>query len=366
MRPATMDNPSPPHPRSTLYHPAGHRGGGTMKQDSISTKEEKIMWTRRISVCLIIPVILSVFGLSAATAANYPSRPITLICPWGAGGGTDAVSRIIATLLKKELGVPVNVVNRTGGSGAVGHTAMATADPDGYTIGMPTVEITMMHWVGLTQVTYRDITPIALVNADPAVINVRTDSQWKTYKDLEGYVRKNPGKLKDSGTGQGGIWHLAMAGWLKAIGLSPEAIKWIPSKGAAPALQDLMAGGIDMSTCSLPEAATLIEAGKIRPLAIMADERDPKFPDVPTLKEMGINWTCAAWRGIAAPKGTPPEIVSVLEKAIAKVCKSDEYIKFMKNRGYGIRWMDASHFAKFLAEADKANGEVMKAAGIAK
>lgn len=331
------------------------------------TKKEggKIMKTKSFIVLLTLFVLVS-FGISAALAADYPKRPITMICPWGAGGGTDAVSRIISTLLKKELGVPVNVVNRTGGSGAVGHTAMATAKPDGYTIGMPTVEVTMMHWVGLTKITYKDIAPIALVNADPAGINVRTDSPWKTYKDLENYIRKNPGKLKDSGTGQGGIWHLAMAGWMKTIGMSPKDIKWIPSKGAAPALQDLMAKGIDMSTCSLPEAATLIEAGKIRPLAVMADERDPKYPDTPTLKELGIDWTTAAWRGIAAPKGTPPEIVAILEKAIAKVHKSDEFLKFMKNRGYGVKWMDSKAFAGFLEKADKNNGDVMKAAGIAK
>jgi len=324
------------------------------------------MKAKNFLMLMVTLVMLVSFGSRGVMAADYPNRPISFICPWGAGGGTDACSRIIATLLKKELNVPVNVVNRTGGSGAVGHTAMATAKPDGYTIGMPTVEITMMHWVGLTEVTYKDITPVALVNADPSGINVRTDSPWKTYKDLENYIRQNPGKLRNSGTGQGGIWHLGMAGWLKAIGLSPDAIKWIPSKGAAPALQDLMAGGIEMSTCSLPEAATLIEAGKVRPLAIMADERDPKFPDTPTLKDLGINWTCAAWRGVAAPKGTPPEIISALGKAIARVHKSDDFIKFMKNRGYGIQWMDAAQFAKFLAEADKNNGEVMKAAGIVK
>jgi len=317
--------------------------------------------------CLVVAIaVVFSIGITSASAADYPQRPITLICPWGAGGGTDAVSRIIATLLKKDLGVPVNVVNRTGGSGAVGHTAMATAKPDGYTIGMPTVEITMMHWMGLTQVTYKDMTPVAMVNFDPAGINVLADSDWKTYKDLEDYVRDNPGKLKDSGTGQGGIWHLAMAGWMNAIGLSPEAIKWIPSKGAAPALQDLMARGIDMSTCSLPEAATLIDAGKVRPLAIMADQKDPKFPDVPTLKELGIDWTCGAWRGIAAPKGTPAEIVAVLEKAIEKVVKSDEFIKFMNNRGFGIYWLNSADFAKALAQADTDNGKIMKAAGIVK
>jgi tripartite-type tricarboxylate transporter receptor subunit TctC len=321
---------------------------------------------RKIVVFLVTIGLLVSLSVWNAVAADYPKRPITLICPWGAGGGTDACSRIIATLLKKELGVPVNVVNRTGGGGAIGHTAMATAKPDGYTIGMPTVEITMMHWMGLTEITYKDMVPIALVNADPAGINVRSDSPWKTYKDLEEYVRKNPGKLRDSGTGQGGIWHVAMAGWMKAIGMSPDAIKWIPSKGAAPALQDLMAGGIEMSTCSLPEAATLIEAGKVRPLAIMADERDPKFPDTPTLKELGVDWTCAAWRGIAAPKGTPPEIAGIIENAVAKVHKSPDFIKFMKNRGYGMVWNDSKEFAAFLEKADKDNGEVMRAAGIIK
>ncbi|UCD82739.1 MAG: tripartite tricarboxylate transporter substrate binding protein [Desulfobacterales bacterium] len=324
------------------------------------------MKSKNLSFVAVTFVFIFTLGMTAATAADYPSRPITLICPWGAGGGTDAVSRIIATLLKQDLGVPVNVVNRTGGSGAVGHTAMATAKPDGYTIGMPTVEITMMHWMGLTQVTYKDMVPVAMVNFDPAGINVRADSEWKTYKELENYIRNNPGQLKDSGTGQGGIWHLAMAGWMNAIGLAPDAIKWIPSKGAAPALQDLMAGGIEMSTCSLPEAATLIDAGKVRPLAIMASERDPKFPEVPTLKEMGIDWTCGAWRGIAAPKGTPDEIVAVLENAIAKVVKSDEFIKFMKNRGFGIYWLNAADFAKALAQADEDNGKIMKAAGIVK
>jgi tripartite-type tricarboxylate transporter receptor subunit TctC len=327
---------------------------------------EDVMKSKKLVLAAVTFLFIFTLGLSAVSAADYPSRPITLICPWGAGGGTDAVSRIIATLLKQDLGVPVNVVNRTGGSGAVGHTAIATAKPDGYTIGMPTVEITMMHWMGLTKVTYKDMVPVAMVNFDPSGINVRTDSDWKTYKDLETYVRNNPGKLKDSGTGQGGIWHLAMAGWMNAIGLSAEAIKWIPSKGAAPALQDLMAGGIEMSTCSLPEAATLIDAGKVRPLAIMADQRDPKFPEVPTLKEMGINWTCGAWRGIAAPLGTPPEIVAVLEKAIAKVVKSEEFIKFMKNRGFGIYWLDSADFAKVMAQSDADNGKIMKAAGIVK
>jgi len=144
---------------------------------------KKICMQRKRLIILATAMMLFVgFGPETASAAKYPKRPITMICPWGAGGGTDAVSRILATLLKIHLGVPVNVVNRTGGGGAIGHTAMATAKPDGYTIGLATVEITMIHWMGLTKVTYKDMTPVCMVNSDPAGISVRTDATWKTYK----------------------------------------------------------------------------------------------------------------------------------------------------------------------------------------
>ncbi len=321
--------------------------------------------TRLVALVLTVVMIVTMSPITAL-AKDYPSRPITLICPWGAGGGTDAVSRIVATLLKQELGVPVNVVNRTGGSGAVGHTAIATAKPDGYTLGMVTVEIAMMRWLGLTEISYKDLTPIAMVNSDPAGISVRADAPWKSYEELEKYVKGNIGKMQASGTGQGGIWHLAMAGWLKTLGLSPTDIKWIPSKGAAPALQDLMADGVALVTCSLPEAATLIEAGKVQPLALMGSERSGNYPDVPTLKEMGIDWACGSWRGIAAPKGTPQDIIDVLEPAMKKVVESPEFTEFMNNRGYGIYWLNSADFAKALEQADKDNGDVMKAAGLAK
>src|SRR3954463_7314257 len=179
------------------------------------------------------------FGVSAQ--AQYPQRPIQLIVPWGAGGGTDATARIIGSLLEKELRQPVNVVNRIGGSGVVGHQAIASATPDGYTLGMITVEITMMHHVGLTPLKHTDYTPIGLVNADPAAINVRSDSPYKSVKDLLAAIKANPGKMKASGTGQGGIWHLAIAGLLKEQGIDPNALPWVPSNGAAPGMQDMVA-----------------------------------------------------------------------------------------------------------------------------
>ena len=145
-------------------------------------------------------VALAATALPAA-AQNYPTRPITLIVPWGAGGGTDATARILASLMEKELGQPVNVVNRTGGSGVVGHAAIASAPADGYTIGLATVEIGMMHWQGLTELTGASYTPIGLVNADPAGIQVRADAPYKNVQDLLAAIKANPGKFKASGTG---------------------------------------------------------------------------------------------------------------------------------------------------------------------
>src|SRR5258705_3385789 len=237
----------------------------------------------------LLPAALLVMSLGAL--AQYPQRPIQLIVPWGAGGGTDATARIIGSLLEKELKQPVSVVNRTGGSGVVGHQAIASSTPDGYTLGLITVEITMMHHVGLTQLRHTDYTPIGLVNADPAGVNVRDDSPYKSMNDLLQAIKSNPGKMKASGTGQGGIWHLAIAGLLKDQGIDPNALPWVPSNGAAPGMQDMIAGGVDVVPCSIPEARPMIDAGKARALAIMDDNPPALYPNVPTLrKELGTDW----------------------------------------------------------------------------
>lgn len=319
--------------------------------------------------------LIFVLGLLAVAAgwpapadaqAKYPNRPIQLICPWAAGGGTDRIARMVAVLLEKELGQPVTVVNRTGGSGAVGHTAGGTAAPDGYTITIVTVELTMMHWMGLTPITYKEFTPVALLNIDPAGVQVAATSEWKTLKQLLDDAKAHPGKLKASGTGKGGIWDLARAGMLKAGGIPIDVMPWVPSTGAATGLQELVAGGVQVVTASLVEGRPLIDAGKVRPLAHMADKRDPAFPDVPTLKELGINWTMGAWRGIALPKGTPPEIVAALEKALDKVVKSKEFADFMNKAPFGILYKGPADFGKFLAEQDQTMGLLMKEAGLTK
>ena len=306
-------------------------------------------------------------AVSTAALAAYPARPITFIVPWGAGGGTDSVGRMLATLMERDLGQPVNVVNRTGGSGVVGHGAIANAKPDGYTIGLITSEIGMIHHQGLTQLSGASFTPLGLINLDPAAVQVRTESPYKSLKELLDAVRANPGKMKASGTAQGGSWHLSLAGLLLDQKIDALTVVWVPSQSNAAGLLDLVAGGVDMVPGSLPEARALIEAGKVRSLAIMDAKPSALFPKVPTLKQaIGSNWQSGVWRGVAAPKNLPPDIQARLLAAVKKAYDSKEFQAFMQERGFGAAWMDPAQFAAFMAKDDAEAGRLMKTVGLAK
>ncbi|WP_420820185.1 tripartite tricarboxylate transporter substrate binding protein [Salinicola halophilus] len=313
--------------------------------------------------------LLSVAMLAPLPAlADYPEKPITLLVPWAAGGGTDATARTIAAALEEELGQTVNVVNRTGGSGVVGHTAMAMAKPDGYTLGLITGEINMMHWQGLTQLTYADYTPIAQINYDYAGIQVAADGPFDSLDTLIDKVKsESSGSYNASGTGQGGVWHLAFAGFLLDQGMEPNRVSWIPSQGAAPAMTEMAAGSIDIVPSSVPEARSMMDAGRVESLAIMAPERLDSFPDVPTLKEaIGSDYTIGEWRGIAGPKGMDPAVVETLESAIQAAYESDTYQDFMARQGFGTQWRGADDFGTFMAEQDERFGEIVEQVGLAK
>ena len=185
--------------------------------------------------------------------------------------------------------------------------------------------------------------------------------------DLVAAIKANPGKLKASGTGQGGIWHLAIAGMLQDMKVDPASVPWVPSNGAAPGLQDLVAGGVQIAPVSLPEARSLIDAGKVKSLAVMADQPVGAVPERPTLKAAtGSNWTMAAWRGMAAPKGIPADARDKLVAAIKKVVASKDYTDFMAQRGFGVIYAGPEDFAKFMAKSDADLGATMKAVGIVK
>jgi len=290
---------------------------------------------------------------------DYPNRPITLICPWAAGGGTDTVSRQVAALLERELGVPVNVVNATGGAGVTGHTRGALARPDGYTLMMMTVEIHMLHHRGLTNISHADFEPVALLNADATALFVPVDSPWQSLGQLEEAIRAAPGKLTASGTVDGGIWHLGLAEWLLTAGLDPSDVVWIGMNGAAPSLQELMAGGLDFVCCSLPEARSLLDGGQIRCLGVMGRDRLEPFPDVPTFQEEGYDCRMAGWRAIALPQGAPPEIARRVAHALRRVVESGEFRQFMENTGFHVDWISGEELVQALDEGDARFGRLL-------
>jgi tripartite-type tricarboxylate transporter receptor subunit TctC len=214
--------------------------------------------------------------------------------------------------------------------------------------------------------TYKDFTPVALLNIDAAGVQVAANSDWKTLRELLDYVKSNPGKVWAAGAAKGGIWDLARAGMLKTAGIPVDALPFVPSAGAATALDDLVAGRVKVVTASLVEGRPLIEAGKVRALATMAEKRDPAFPNVPTLKELGLNYSTGTWRGIALPKGTSPKIVAVYEKAIGRIVRSKEFVDFMNHGPFRILYKGSADFSKFLAEQDELMGVLMREAGVTK
>lgn len=315
-------------------------------------------------------VALSLAGLAAAPASaqKFPDRPITLIVPWAAGGGTDTVARIFAALFEKEIGQPVNVVNRTGGGGVVGHSAIQTATPDGYTIGFGTSEIAYFKTLGLADITPDSFDLISRVSTLPAGLTVKADGPYKTAADVLAAMKAQPkGTLSSSGSGQGGPWHMAIAGLAKAAGLPADTVKWVPSQGGAPALNDLAAGGLSMVTASPVEAKALSDAGKVKILAVMDSQRLSSNPDVPTIKEAtGLDWQLVNWFSLIAPKGMPADARKKIVDTAEKVHKSAEFQSRLKERGINPLWDGSDGFKAFAASFSKTAGDLLKDLGLAK
>ena len=316
-----------------------------------------------ILICLTL-LLISCDGPSGST--SYPSRPVTLIVPWSPGGGTDMSSRTLASVLQKHLGQPVNVVNRTGGGGVVGHLAIAQAQPDGYTIGAITVESTMMHWQGLTDLNYEKFTSLALIMNNYASITVRADAPWNNLDEFLADVRANPGKYQASGTSKGGIWDLARIGFLEAAGLPETAIPWVPSQGAAPALQELIAEGVDVVTVALAEVQAMLKSGQVKVLGVMAPDRLTIFPDIPTIQEQGMDWSLGGWISVGAPAGLPADVRATLDSAIQVTVKDPDYIQAMDQAGFNRQNLNAAACESFWQKQDQINGELLEQAGMKK
>lgn len=285
-------------------------------------------------------------GLPALAQSGYPARPVELIVPAGAGGGTDVLARAFAEASRKHFSQPITVVNRPGASGMIGHGEMINAKPDGYKLAMVFAEIVIVPHLGLTKLSYEDFTPIALLNSDPAAVTVKADAPWKNLNEFIADSRKKNGDMRMGNSGAGSIWHLAAASLEISQGIKFNAV---PFGGAAPAVLALMGGHIDAVAVSPAEVAVHVQAGKLRTLAVMADKRSKGgFENVPTAKEQGVNLSIATWRGLAAPKGTPPEIVAMLAE-VARKSIEEPVVKDTTDRlGMGLGFADGPAFGAMM------------------
>lgn len=317
-------------------------------------------------------LISFVAGAMAALTATgaawaFPDRPVTVIVPWAAGGGADTVTRHFTAGLEKELGVPVAVVNRTGGGGITGHSATIAATPDGYTLGVASPEIAFYKSLGLGTITPADLDLFSRLALLPAGITVKADAPWKTIEDFLADAKAKPkGTYTSSGTGVGGSWHIAIGGLLKAAGLEADRVRWVPSQGGAPALQDLAAGGLTMFSGSPVEAKSLLDAGRVRTLVLMTEERSPSFVGVPTTKESKLDWAYSNWFALVAPKGLPADRRAKIQDAAKKAMARPEVQAALKDRGIQPVWDEGSSFADYLKGFVSRGEAVLTDLGIAK
>ncbi|MBL3552201.1 tripartite tricarboxylate transporter substrate binding protein [Rhodovulum sulfidophilum] len=293
---------------------------------------------------------LSLTLAAGAAWAEFPDRPVQLIVPYPAGGGTDIVARTLAVELEKELGQPVNVVNRAGGGGIPGQTAIAHARPDGYTIGLIASDISLYKPQGLTDLTHADMTALGQTNELPGSVTVAADAPYRTMDDLVTAIRDNPATIKGTGAAPGASWHAGFLGLMFALDMAPDQVIWVPTQGGTKGHLDVAAGNSDFSTASLVEARALIEAGKLRPLATMAAERVAIFPEVPTLQEQGIDYTYGLWHGVTGPKDMDPAALEVLSAAVEKAANSDGFVATLEERGFKHVWRPGPEFEAFMAE----------------
>ena len=317
-------------------------------------------------LALMVALVLVCGMATVASAAEYPSKGISVICPWGAGGGTDACLRAFCEALSKQLGVTLTVDNRTGGGGIIGHQAIADADPDGYTMGMITFELSTYKHLGTSQITYEDYEPLCRVNTDAAAITVNAEwAKANGISDLASFIdycKAHPGEVQMGGSSNASVWHIAGGYLMNAAGIELQMITY--QEGAATAVQNAASGFIQGVTVSLAEARSFIESGHLVCLGVMDTQRNALFPDVPTCQEQGYDITYFTQRGMAIPKGVPDDVKAKLVAACEAAIADPDFVEFMAKNGQTISYLNAEDYTAFLAQSLTDVGEAMAVLGL--
>lgn len=303
------------------------------------------------------------FFAAVASAQEFPAgKPIELTCLFPPGTAADVSARVLAEGMSKQLGTNVIVVNRPGAGGAIGYKHVASRKPDGYSLVWNSGSISTTYHGGLSDVDYKAFEPIARVVVETPMIAVHSDAPWKTLRDFINDAKAAPGKIMVGNSGTGSHTHFTSVALFKHATASVTDVPF----ASAQVVPSLLGKQVN-AVVQLPGAlSSHYKAGSIRILAAFSAQRDPAFPQVPTAIEQGYNMSLEAWRGVAAPKGTPKAVLARLEDAIRKTVASPEFTKQMELLGAAPAFLSADEFGRLIAKDDRDTAQMMAAMGLLK
>jgi len=308
---------------------------------------------------LIVGIVAALLPLTAPAA--YPERPIKMIVPWAAGGDTDNIFRPFAPLLQKHIGQTVVIANVGGASGTKGAKEAKESPPDGYTLYSTHDYIHSTYYTGVADVNYTDFEPICLLSSTPSVLTASPKTPWKNWQEFLADAKKRPGQITVGAT-LGSTSHFFPALVEKAAGIK---LKYVSYEGLAPRMNAILGGHIDLTDANLTQKGK-VEAGQLKFLAIATEKRSPELPNIPTLKELGVNVVYDVNRGIVVPKATPADVIAKLGTACAAAVKEPAFAEAMQKQGTLVRYMARAEYATWLKKNDDLNRQLAKDLGLLK
>jgi len=314
----------------------------------------------KLFACGALVVAATILPTGALAAEPYPSQPIKLVLPFAAGGQSDVVARVAAERLGSALGQPVVVENVAGAGGMIAAAKVARSPADGYTLFLPNASTVTIapHLQPSSGITPSSFTPIATVSQFPLVLVVNSNSPYKSLADVIAAAKREPGKLSFATPGVGTTPHLAGETFSQEAGITITSVAY---KGGAPALNDLLAGQVDLYFEAPATIVSQIQAGKLRPLAVTGKKRLAALPNVPTVAELGFpKVTLESWAAFVAPKGTPATIIERLRTEIEKVVKSPDFTRRLEERGFEPLSTNPAELARMINEESVRWGQIIK------
>jgi tripartite-type tricarboxylate transporter receptor subunit TctC len=319
---------------------------------------------RRSAMIVSFGVIVSMGAMAAVSASNFPDRPIRVIVSVPAGGGVDTITRIVTDRMRPALGQPLIVENQAGVSGSIAAETVFNAEPDGYTLlaSQPAPITTNKLLYKTLNYDPAQLVPIAIMSHIPNVVLVRKDFPAKTVQELIAYAKGNPGKINYASQGIGTTSHMTAELFQR---ITHTKLTHVPYKGTAPAINDLLAGNVDLMFNELATSIELHKSGRARILAVTVRDRVPSLPDIPTLDEAGVHGCISdTWHALTAPPKTPPDIVSKLNAAANAAMSDPVLLQRFKELSVSPGGGSPAEIAAFIKEETRRWGEVIHEAGI--